>query len=163
MSKKLKYWILHCAATKPYMNIGADFIHQVHIEENGWDRYGYESIIRRDGSRDILTPFDDDGIVQNHEMTWGAKGINSVSIHTCLAGGLNNKGGAYSENSDFCEPYTLAQFVVLQNLAHEMIKMFPWVKIAGHYDFSKKSCPGFDVQTFLRNIRVPEDNIFKSI
>ena len=49
LRKKTDSIIIHCAATKPSMDIGIEEIRKWHVDQNGWDDVGYHFIIRRDG------------------------------------------------------------------------------------------------------------------
>ncbi len=116
--------VVHCTATPPDMDIGADDIDRWH-KERGWLGIGYHSVIRRDGTvedgRDIDT------------MGAHVRGFNATSVGIALVG---------------TEDFTGAQFSSLRNLINDILELYPTAKILGHRDFSgvKKICPGFDVQ-----------------
>ena len=48
LRKKTEYLIIHCAATKPSMDIGLTEIRKWHLDR-GWRDVGYHYIIRRNG------------------------------------------------------------------------------------------------------------------
>ena len=50
LRKKTELIVIHCAATKASMDIGASEIKKWHVDDNGWDDIGYHYIIKRDGS-----------------------------------------------------------------------------------------------------------------
>ena len=49
LRKKTEMIVVHCAATKPSMDIGASEIKKWHVDDNGWDDIGYHYIIKRGG------------------------------------------------------------------------------------------------------------------
>ena len=53
--------IIHCAATKPSMDIGADWIRRIHIHENKWRDIGYHYVIRRNGAVEDGRPISQTG------------------------------------------------------------------------------------------------------
>ena len=64
--------VIHCAATKPSMDIGYDEIRKWHVEDNGWDDVGYHYIIKRDGT---LQTGRDESMVGSH-----ARQVNGTSL-----------------------------------------------------------------------------------
>ena len=104
LRKKTELIVIHCAATKASMDIGASEIRKWHVDDNGWDDIGYHYIIKRDGTieegRDI-------------EMSGAILPINQPLI-TCLIGGMAEDGGA--ENN-----FTLFQFLSLKDLIKRLI------------------------------------------
>lgn len=129
-----KYLVVHCAATKPTMDIGLREIRQWH-RERGWLDIGYHFVIRRDGS-----------VEKGREVTTvGAhvEGHNYESVGICMAGGIDAKGKP--ENN-----FTTAQFESLRALLGKLKADYPSAKIVGHRDLDpKKACPSFDVASWL--------------
>ena len=123
--------IVHCSYTKPGMNIGADWIRKIHVEEKHFNDIGYHIIIRRDGTFENGRTIDKIGAhCYRH---------NRNSIGICLVGGMstNNK----PENN-----FTPEQFVELKQTIKFLKKLLPDInKISGHKDYSKKDCPCFNV------------------
>ena len=85
-------------------------------------------------------------------MTWGAKGVNSLSRHVCYVGGKCEYG--LSSLSD-------DQFFLLQRYVKDFLHHHPDCKIAGHNQFSTKACPNFDVKEFCELIGIPKENIYE--
>lgn len=112
---------------------------------NGWDRYGYEEIHHRDGTKTILTNVDDDQYISSDEMTWGAAGVNSGAVHVCLEGGRLENGSRATKLMQFHELFTDEQWFFLRGDITNFISKHPQVKVSGHNKYSKKLCPGFDV------------------
>lgn len=159
MSKKRKYRIVHCAATPNNKHFTGEDIKRWHTDPkdkggNGWKQVGYELVIRRDGTVDRLIEDNGDNIVDPWEITNGARGYNSVSSHVCLIGGIDANGEPNLE-------MTPEQHDALVGVIKDDIISQPDIKIAGHYHFSSKTCPNFDLESFLREVGVSEKNIFK--
>lgn len=150
--KKLKYLVIHCSDTPVNMDVTGDMIRSWHIIGNKWSRVGYSDLIKRDGTIENLTPYDNDDIVEFSEYTFGAKGYNLISRHICLAGGRDEKGESKIFD-DFFEIFTETQFITLRNYCRQFNKDYPDCKIVGHNHFSTKSCPNFNVY-WLSNFEI---------
>lgn len=127
--------IIHCSATKPNMDIGAEWIKNIHVNENKWADIGYHFVIRRNG---IIEKGRDLNIIGAH-----VTGHNTGTIGVCLIGGLseNNK----SENN-----FTERQFESAQALITVLSRFNPEiVKLSGHRDYANKDCPCFEVKDYL--------------
>jgi N-acetyl-anhydromuramyl-L-alanine amidase AmpD len=129
--------VVHCAATKPSMDIGYKEIRKWHVEDNGWDDVGYHYIIKRDGTVEVARA----------EAFQGAHApaVNSKSIGICLVGGMAEDGGA--ENN-----FTLEQFLSLKDLIKKIKMTNPnIVEVVGHCDVqdNKPNCPGFNLKEWL--------------
>jgi N-acetyl-anhydromuramyl-L-alanine amidase AmpD len=128
--------VVHCSATPPSADIGADEIRQWH-KERGFHDIGYHYVIRRNGTleigRDVAKP-------GAH-----AKGHNAYSVGICLVGGVD-KNGAPDAN------FTLSQYRTLYQLLFEFdARDYPEARSCGHRDLPdvKKACPCFDVGAFI--------------
>ena len=152
MSKRIKYLIIHCTATPEGRRVTKGDIEEWHLQGRGWNRLGYTDMVHLDGSLENLTPFDSDSIITNHEMTWGAKGINSISRHVVYVGGL-------SRSMKTKDTRTPEQMETLAAYVKYMILRYPWLKIAGHNQFAAKDCPSFDVPNWARSIGISRKNI----
>ena len=122
---------------------------------NGWSQVGYELVIRRDGTVDRLVEDNGDNVVDPWEVTNGARGVNSVSSHVCLVGGISK------DNKQDLE-MTREQHDALVGIIKDDIVNQPDIKIAGHYHFSSKTCPNFNVEEWLESIGVSEENIYRA-
>lgn len=137
LRKKTEMIVVHCAATKPSMDIGYKEIRKWHVEDNGWDDVGYHYIIKRDGTVEVARA----------EAFQGAHApaVNSKSIAICLVGGMAEDGDA--ENN-----FTLEQFLSLKDLIKKIKMTNPnIVEIVGHCDVqeNKPNCPGFNLKEWL--------------
>lgn len=127
--------IIHCAATKPTMDIGAKEIEQWH-RARGFFGIGYHYVIRRDGTIETGRPLEKAGA--------HAEGHNADSIGICMAGGIDNKGKPQNNFTD-------AQWDSLAKLTKDLVQSYGALKIIGHNEVAAKACPSFSVQKWLAN------------
>ncbi len=124
----MKEIIIHCSATPNGRFHTAEDIHQWHTEHpRNWDGIGYHHVIRTDGVLESGRP--------EYWAGAHAKGHNSDSIGVCLIG---------------TDTYSTGQWCALRKLLKILLSKYPGVKIIGHNEISKKTCPGFDVQKWLK-------------
>lgn len=127
--------IIHCAATKPTMDIGAKEIEQWH-RARGFFGIGYHYVIRRDGTIETGRPLEKAGA--------HAEGHNADSIGICMAGGIDNKGKPQNNFTD-------AQWASLKSLTLGLVHQYKGLRIIGHNEVSNKACPSFSVPKWLKN------------
>ena len=130
--------VIHCAATKASMDIGADKIRDWHVNGNGWRDIGYHKVIRRNGVVENGRNLTDTGA--------HAAGYNHKSIGVCLVGGMAEDNSAEAN-------FTAQQWSALKSLIRELKAEYPEVDIIGHNEISEKECPSFNVKKWK------EDNI----
>lgn len=153
-AKKIENLVIHCTATKQSREVTRKDIEQWHLVERGWSRLGYSDMIHQDGSLENLTPFDTDDEVDYNEMTWGVKGINSISRHVVYCGGVGDDGKPLDTR-------TKAQINSLLIYLRYTVLRHPNIKIAGHNQFTKgKACPSFNVPKFLHDNGFNFKNIY---
>ena len=143
--KRIEKLIIHCTATRPDFEITKRHIKDWHLIGRGWKRLGYSDLINLKGELISLTDWNQDELIQNHEMTWGAAGINSISRHVVYAGGVNKNDVAEDTRNNY-QNYTLEHYVKF------ILLRYPWITVHGHNEFSNKACPSFDVQEWLKEI-----------
>lgn len=141
--KSTDYIIVHCAATPPSADIGADTIKKWHTDPKpqgrGWRDIGYHFVIKRDGTiengRDIAVS--------------GAhvRGKNSNSVGICMVGGISEKRRAQNN-------FTEEQFASLIKLLKALKLVYPEAEIAGHNEFARKACPSFKVKEWLETVEI---------
>jgi N-acetyl-anhydromuramyl-L-alanine amidase AmpD len=126
------YIAIHCSATPPSYDIGAEEIRLWHVRDNGWSDIGYHFVIRRDGTLQAGRALEDVGA--------HVRGYNSVSVGICMVGGINQAG----EPED---NFTDAQWSMLYSLTVALVLRYPKATVMGHRDFTgvTKACPSFDV------------------
>lgn len=127
--------IIHCAATRPSMDIGAKQIREWHTKGNGWADIGYHGVIRRDGTLESGRPMDQSGA--------HTTGQNANSIGICLVGGVKEDGKTPESN------FTPEQWATLRRVVLDLRKKHPNATVHGHNEFAAKACPSFDVQKWL--------------
>ena len=167
MSRFIDHLIIHCAATRPNQDIGAEDIDNWH-RGRGWWGNGYHYVIRRNGNleSDALghrcRPLSRAGA---HVGDCGA-GWNGRSIAICLAGGVDTNGRA--ENN-----FTESQFKTLEEAVLTILDENPSITtIGGHRDLirvtgaSPKDCPSFSVGDWWTNEvlpKYPDNERFQSV
>lgn len=133
--RKIDKLIIHCAATKPDMDIGVKEITVWH-KERGFNTIGYHHVIRLSGTiedgRDI------------NQIGAHVAGQNTGSIGVCLVGGIDDTGKPEAN-------FTQEQWKTLEHYAREFKAEYPNATIHGHNEFAQKACPSFDVQKWLKD------------
>ena len=127
----IEYFVVHCSATKPDMDIGAKEIREWH-RDRGWKDIGYHFVIRRNGRLELGRSL--------REMGAHVKGHNDNSWGICLIGGLDEENEPVNNFNPF-------QFITLQSLLETLYRLSPKAKVMGHRNFPDvaKECPCFDV------------------
>ena len=134
--EQMKYIVVHCAATRPSMDIGAEEITRWHRERK-FLTIGYHYVIRRNGTVETGRPL---GSVGAH-----VEGHNSVSVGICLVGGVKEDGKTAENN------FTKEQFKALETLLKQVKKAYPKAEIVGHHDLDKgKACPSFPAKAWAK-------------
>lgn len=131
--------IIHCAATKPDMDIGVKEIRKWHVEGNGWKDIGYHFVIRRDGTVEVGRDLNQIGA--------HAQGQNTGSIGICLVGGISASGKAEANFTD-------KQWAELSRCARLFKAEYPKGTIHGHNEYAAKDCPSFNVQYWLKKEKI---------
>lgn len=131
--KETNHVIVHCAATKPSMDVGVREIRQWH-KERGFLDIGYHFVIRRNGT---IEDGRDVNQVGAHTV-----GQNETSVGVCLVGGVDDKLQPQAN-------FTPQQMDTLRKLLGDLKVLFPQAVVKGHRDFAAKACPSFDVKRWL--------------
>jgi N-acetyl-anhydromuramyl-L-alanine amidase AmpD len=111
-------------------------------------------MIHLNGVIENLTPYNDNDLVESHEITWGATGINSISRHIVYVGGIDKKLKPKDTR-------TGEQLAAMERYVKQVLKKYPSIKIAGHNQFAAKACPSFDVPKWCKSIGISDKNIKK--
>lgn len=129
--------IIHCAATRPSMDIGRAEIDRWH-RERGFFGIGYHFVIRRSGEVQEGRPV---GEIGAHAKPW-----NDRSVGICLVGGVAEDGKTPEAN------YTQEQWAALEGLIMGLRSRYPGAEVVGHRDVPgvAKACPSFDVRAWAR-------------
>lgn len=132
--KATDFIVIHCAATKPSMDIG---VHEIRLwhHERGFLDIGYHFVIRRDGTVETGRPVD--------VMGAGVKGHNDDSVHICMVGGVSEDDVTIPEDN-----FTEAQWDSLEETVSRMQRRYVGQEpvIVGHNELDpNKACPSFNV------------------
>jgi N-acetyl-anhydromuramyl-L-alanine amidase AmpD len=121
--------LIHCYGTDLPQFDNVECCYQWHVVENGWTDIGYHFIITKDGKTHKCRPIE----------RWGAHEpkMNENSVGICFTGEFN---------------FTDKQYKELAKLLNKLMKKYGFGKdrIFGHYEFSKKTCPNFNVKKFKK-------------
>ncbi|MEG1673222.1 MAG: N-acetylmuramoyl-L-alanine amidase [Alistipes sp.] len=151
MKKELKYLVIHCTATPEGREVTADEIRVWHTapkpKGRGWKQVGYTDLIHLNGGIERLVDNNEDGCVDDWEITNGAVGYNAVSRHIVYAGGCD-------KNMSPKDTRTVQQLATLKRYVLDFHAKHPCVKIVGHNQLAAKACPSFDVPAWLQYIGV---------
>ena len=133
--------IIHCSATPPSLDIGADTIRDWH-KAKGWSDIGYHYVIKRNGLIELGRDLDGDGDSED-EIGAHAYGFNR-DLGVCLIGGINDKGASDAN-------YTLEQYLSLQVLVKDILSRYPDAEVLGHRDLPNvnKDCPCIDIKSLF--------------
>ncbi len=155
----IQYHIIHCTGTPEGKALSAEEVIHMHTAPpplgRGWSTPGYNVLIHLDGTVSVLVPFDDDQVVDAWEIANGVKGLNAVSRHYAYVGGMNIQNKLPKDTRTEKQLFTLIQLIV------DSIDQNEHALWAGHYQFDdNKACPSFNIPLWLRQIGIPEKNIF---
>lgn len=138
--------IIHCSATKPSMDIGAEEIDDWH-RARGWAQIGYHYVIRRDGTIEKGRP--------EHIIGAHVKGHNIGSIGVCYVGGIDEAGNP--EDNRTAEQ-KISMFGLVKGLmVHHKVLV---ERVIGHRETgAPKACPSFDAEDLRGELEgyIPED------
>lgn len=134
VNRPILYYIVHCAYTRPSMDISIDWIDKLH-KKNGWSGVGYNTFFKRDGTRQSGRPLEQIGA---HTLSF-----NHNSIGVCYAGGMGEKGGVEDN-------ITVDQWFAIMDDFRAAQEVYPNILMAGHNQFNAKACPSFDVRDYCR-------------
>ncbi len=140
--RKINYLVIHCTATDRDTKVKS--ILRYWKEKLGWKNAGYHFIVDVTGNVIMLQPL--------HKPSNGVRGYNSQSIHISYIGGIDQTGKSKDTRTE-------TQYVAMAALIKALKGTYPDAAVLGHRDFPKvwKSCPSFEVATFLKEIKVENE------
>ena len=139
----IKNIVVHATDTFPDMDIGADWIRNVHVNENGWRDIGYHYVIRRNGDLEIGRRCEEG---KNYVAGAHTLGLNAASIGIAVVGGKARSG-------ELACNFTRHQWAALEQLWRILSIEYPEAKWSGHNDHDKsKQCPTFDVEVWINEV-----------
>jgi N-acetylmuramoyl-L-alanine amidase len=133
--RKVTKIIFHCTATQPNATVSA--ILRYWKEKLGWKSPGYHIIVTADGSWTQLQDF--------NLPTNGVKGHNANSIHVSYIGGIDKNGRAKDTR-------TQGQHEIFEACHRLFAKALPTATHHGHYEFTNKACPSFNVKQWIKSL-----------
>jgi hypothetical protein len=132
--RSIEQIVVHCAATKPSLDVGVAEIRGWH-KQRGWADIGYHYVIRRNGEVEKGRPDAQPGA--------HVAGHNQRTLGVCMVGGLDADGNPAPD-------YTPEQWRSLRELLDDLQARYDVDEdgILGHRDFPGvgKACPSFDVR-----------------
>lgn len=144
--RKIDEIILHCTATPEGEEFSNAQIKQSHLAR-GFSDIGYHFII---GLKGEVRPGRPVAIAGAH-----CKGHNTRSIGISIVGGCppRTTPGWRDKSKDTRTP---AQEAALVKLVKEQLKQYPGATVHGHNEFANKSCPSFNVKTWLTQVGIKQ-------
>lgn len=143
----LKRLVIHCTASNVKNPHTKESLLAFFKNYNHWSKPGYTFFVDRQG---ILWKLNDhwdwDAIINYSELTFGAAGYNSTSLHIAWDGGLEDK--KILDNRTPAQKQALLTFVQLAK------DVYPSIEVLGHTDLPNvnKLCPIFDVKKEYKSI-----------
>ena len=149
-----RYIVIHCAATRPDVDVTAEQIRRYHRDVRGWSDIGYHKFIRRSGL--VEDGRDMPGYGAHARGTTPFGPMNLVGIGVCLAGGLDEKGRPSGDH------YTREQWIALRETVANLMEVhrIPPDRVLGHRDVindpafqspdGPKACPCFSVRDWMQ-------------
>lgn len=146
--RQIKRIFVHCTAGPQNQSIETIKNYWKNVKK--WANPGYHYIIKANGEIVPLQP--------EEKASNGVAGYNSTSINVCYIGGVDDKGRAVDNRTDY-------QKESLIYILRELKKKYPDAEIMGHRDIWgsdpknwKKMCPCFDAKTEYANIGHEEES-----
>lgn len=135
ITRKVTKLVFHCTASHQTATVEGIVRYW---KSKGWTNPGYHIIVRPDGSWTQLQDF--------NRMTNGVAGINMTSLHISYIGGIDKGGKAFDNRTDGQNDIFEAVYQTFKN------KM-PNLTFHGHYEFSNKACPSYNVENWIKGIQ----------
>jgi len=137
ITRKVTRLVFHCTATQQTATVEAIVRHW--RQSRGWTNPGYHILVRADGSWTQLQDF--------NKITNGVAGINTTSLHVSYIGGIGPNGRALDNRTD-------KQKEVFETVYNTFKNKMPNLTFHGHYEFSNKACPSFNVEKWIEEINL---------
>lgn len=132
ITRNIDTLFLHCTATPQTTTITSI---QDHWKRLGWKNPGYHIIVKPNGEWSVLLNF--------NGVSNGVKGHNSTSINISYIGGIDRNGNPMNN-------MTPQQIEVFKTIIIELRSKIKSLKIRGHNEVSKKACPSFNTNYWLK-------------
>lgn len=135
ITRKVTRLVFHCTATAQTATVAS--IQKYWKEKLKWKSPGYHIIVKPDGSWTQLSDF--------NKITNGVEGINSTTINISYIGGVDSKGKPVDNRTE-------GQKEVFETVWRCFKNKMPKLTFHGHYEFSKKACPSFNVEKWIETL-----------
>jgi len=135
ITRNIKRIVYHCTATSQKATVKG--IQNYWKNNLGWRSPGYHIIVKPNGEWSYLLNF--------NSVSNGVRGINSTTINVSYIGGIDDRGKAFDNRTD-------EQKGVYEAIYKTFSEKLPNATHHGHYEFSSKSCPSFNVQDWEKEI-----------
>jgi N-acetylmuramoyl-L-alanine amidase len=132
ITRRVNRLVFHCTATSQIATVSA--IQRYWRETLKWRNPGYHIIVKADGSWTQLADF--------NSISNGVAGINANSIHISYIGGVDARGRAVDNRTE-------KQKEVFETVYRMFREKMPAPTFHGHYEFSNKACPSFNVKNWI--------------
>jgi len=161
--QKVDYLIIQSTDTSEAKDFGKDVIikqHTASARDGGfnWNRPGFDYLVLQDGKMQTIIDEDSPTTTDLWGISHGKNAVTGLAKHIAYVGGRTLK-----ETFDK-DTRTDEQKQALEAIVKFYILRFPDIIIAGFNEVpSKKDAdsPGFEVAEWLRELEIPEHNIFK--
>ena len=143
----LKRLVIHCTASNIKNPHTKESLLSFFKNAKHWSKPGYSFFIDRDGILWKLNEhFDWDPVINYSEITFGAAGYNSTSLHVAWDGSLD--GNKIVDNRTDKQKQALRTFVQIT------LDIYPDIDVLGHRDLPgvNKLCPTFDVKEEYKDL-----------
>lgn len=141
--RRIEFIVIHTSATFPDMDVDAEWIRRVHVDENGWRDIGYHKVITRHKGVEDGRPLEQAGA--------HVAGHNAFSVGVVMVGGLERLKDNPRKGKPVCN-YTRQQWRDLEATVMKLKMQFPDAKVVGHDYFEPgRGCPLFDAETWWSN------------
>lgn len=136
--RKVKFLVVHCTDNPLKYPHTVTTLNNLFYNEFGWSKPGYRHFVDIYGiTWDLVSGYDFDNYISYNEITYGARGYNSNSIHIAYDGGFNGM-----------DTRTKEQKQSLAFLISMYTKIYPDIIVIPHYYLNpNKQCPSFNVFT----------------
>lgn len=148
----MKFLMIHCTATPESRDYNTKQILSW-FTDMGWKVPGYSQVTHLDGRIEVLRDYNADDIMQDSEITNGAKGWNRDARHIAYIGGVASDGRTPKDTRTLLQKDSLAAQV------KSFVYRYPHIQVIGHNQVANKACPSFDVPSWCRYIGLLERNI----
>lgn len=161
--KRVDYLIIQSTDTSEAKDFGKEVIIAQHTGSKrdggfGWNRPGIDDLILQDGTLQTLINEDSPTTTDLWGISHGKNAITGIARHVAYVGGRTLKE-AWDKDTRTDE-----QEKALEAIVKFYILRFPDIIIVGFNEIPAKADednPGFEVAEWLRELEVPERNIFK--